>query len=127
MDVGIGRHRQYLHVYTFASLGFLLTGFQETTDYHETYAQPEVKFDTTSRTDYKINSAVFRFGVGLKQQFPITKTWQAVINESYSFMPFGDVSQPQATGGSNLHPGYVTLQFGMMHKFRDKRSMDNEK
>ncbi|MBC7555179.1 MAG: hypothetical protein H7257_14515 [Taibaiella sp.] len=124
-DVGIGRHRQYLHIYTYATLGFLLTGFQLTSDYHETNAYPNERYYNSARTDFKINSLVFRFGAGLKQQFPITRTWQAIINESYSFMPFGDVSQPTATGGSNLHPGYITLQFGMMHKFKDKHKNED--
>lgn len=123
VDFGIGKHRQYLHVYSFASLGFLLSAFQETNDYYNTY-DPQLRMGSVARTDYQVNSAVFRFGIGLKQQFPLTNTWQAVIDETYSFMPFGDVSQPNATGGANLHPGYISLQFGVMHKFKDARHAD---
>lgn len=120
IDWGIGKHREYLHVYGSATLGFLLTGFQETQDYHETNNTLE-KYNRTYRSDAMINSLVFRFSFGLRQQFPITRTWQATINEGYSAMPFGDVSNPTVTGGNNLHPGYITLQFGMMHKFKDAK------
>ena len=123
-DFGVGKHREYLHLYAAATVGFLLTGFQETQDYHDTYNLPDA-YNRTYRSDAMINSVVFRFSFGFREQFPITKTWFATINEGYSAMPFGDVSQPNATGGNNLHPGYITLQFGMMHKFKDAKNMSN--
>ncbi len=119
IDLGVGRTREYLHAYINAGVGFLLTGDQETRNYHETFNQPTVGYDNTEQTAYKINSFIFRIGCGLKQQFPLTNKWFATINESYSFMPFGDISQPTATGGANIHPGYLSLQFGIMHKFHD--------
>jgi hypothetical protein len=42
-------------------------------------------------------------------------------------MPAGDLSQPDATGGANLHPGYITLQFGIMHKFKDAYRRDRDR
>ncbi len=122
IDLGVGKHREYLHFYSSATVGFLLTGFQETEDYHDN--NNVMSSYHLGRTDAMINAVVFRFSFGLRQQFPITKTWAATINEGYSAMPFGDVSNPTATGGNNLHPGYITLQFGMMHKFKDAKKMD---
>ncbi len=125
IDLGVGRHHEYLHFYSAATVGFLLTGFQETEDYHETFNLPDA-YHRVGRTDAMINPVVFRFSFGLRQQFTITKTWQATINEGYSAMPFGDVSQPTSTGGNNLHPGYITLQFGMMHKFKDAKRANRD-
>ena len=126
VDAGIGRHREYLHVYAFSTLGFLTTGYQFTRDYYRAQ-NPVLDYDNTSSSGFKQNSLIVRVGFGLKQQFPLAKMWYFTINEGFSFMPFGDLTQPDAAGGSNLHPGYLTLQMGFMHKFRDHRASGNDK
>ena len=124
IDLGVGRHREYLHFFASATVGLLLNAYQETQDYHDTYNLPTV-YDSTYRTDTKVNPAIFRFTFGMRQQFPLTKTWFATISESYSAMPFGDISQATATGGAGIHPGFLTLQFGVMHKFKDAHKVTN--
>ena len=126
IDLGVGRFREYLHAYVFTSLGFLLVGDQTTREYHHTFTTGDA-YDSTRNSHYRINSLALRIGFGFKQHFPLTKTWQATINEGFSFMPAGDLSQPDATGGANLHPGYITLQFGIMHKFKDQYRRDLDK
>ena len=127
IDLGVGKYREYLHVYVFSTLGFLLVGDQTTEDFYHILSNPNLAYDTTRNTHYRINSLALRIGIGFKQQFPLTKTWQATINEAFSFMPAGDLSQPDATGGVNLHPGYITLQFGVMHKFKDAYRRQNDR
>ncbi len=125
VDVGVGRKREYLHGFLYATAGFLMSGAQTTRDYHETFSQPAAAFDNTHATDYKINGVIFRIGFGLKQQLPLSKLWYANFTEGFSFMPFGAVSQPDATGGTDIHPGNFTFQFGVMHKFKDSRKLSN--
>ena len=120
IDLGVGKHREYLHFYGAVELGVLLNSFQTTEEYHQTNNSTEAYY-RIARTDALVNSFICRFNFGLKQHFPITKTWQAIIQEGYSAMPFGDLSRTSVTGGNGLRPGYVTLQFGMMHKFKDAK------
>lgn len=129
IDLGVGRFREYLHAYVYASVGFKVAGDQSTRDYQTaaSSSQPQPNYDSTHATGYRVNPVAFRIGFGLKQHFPLTKTWQATINEGYSFMPAGDLSQPDATGGANIHPGYLTLTFGVMHKFKDAHVMQKER
>lgn len=122
IDLGVGKFREYLHAYVYASVGFKVSGDQTTRNYHNdnSISNPIANYDSTYASGYRVNPVAFRIGFGLKQHFPLTKTWQATINEGFSFMPAGDLSQPDATAGNNFHPGYLTLTFGVMHKFKDK-------
>jgi len=117
-DMGIGRFYEYLHMYTYANLGINIQGDQLTHSYYETYNLVG-SYDHSTQTDDKINGAIFRIGMGLREQFPLTKKWHLTINECFSFMPFGDLTTPQVVGGGSIHPGYLSLQFGVMHKFKD--------
>lgn len=129
LDLGVGRFREYLHAYVYASVGFKVAGDQTSRDYHNTSSitNPIPEYDSTYASGFKINNVAFRIGFGLKQQFPLAKYWHATINEGISFMPAGDLSQPTVTGGANLHPGYLTLTFGIMHKFKDSHLRDRDK
>ena len=120
IDVGIGKRREYLHGFLFATVGLLMNGVQTTNDYHIQGA-PLATTNNFYESDYKVNSAIVRIGFGLKQQLPLSKTWYFNFTEGYSFMPFGDLSQTNATGGADLHPGYFTFMVGVMHKFKDTR------
>lgn len=128
VDLGVGRFREYLHAYVYASLGFKVAGDQTSRDYHSgANGNPIPYYDSTYASGFKINNVAFRIGFGLKQHFPLTKRWQATINEGFSFMPAGDLSQPTVTGGANFHPGYLTLTFGVMHKFKDAHLRERDK
>lgn len=129
LDLGVGRFREYLHAYVYASVGFKVAGDQTSRDYHSTATiiNPVPAYDSIYASGFKINNVAFRIGFGLKQQFPLTKRWQATINEGFSFMPAGDLSQPNVTGGANFHPGYLTLTFGVMHKFKDAHLRERDK
>lgn len=128
LDLGVGRFREYLHAYVYASVGFRVSADQTSRDYHSvSNPSPIPYYDSTYSSWFKVNNVVFRIGVGLKQHFPLTKRWQATINEGFSFMPAGDLSQPNVTGGVNLHPGYLTLTFGVMHKFKDHHLRERDK
>lgn len=120
IDFGIGRYREYLHAYVNARLGFLVASDQVTRSYYDNN-DPSLRYDNTVNTDFQVNGAMFRIGCGLKQHLPVSKMWQITFHEGYSFMPFGSMSQITSTGGVNLHPGYLTLQVGVMHKFYDAR------
>ncbi|NCX95364.1 MAG: hypothetical protein EBX41_02940 [Chitinophagia bacterium] len=125
IDLGIGKYRQYLHVYSNVSIGFLLNATQNTREYH-LLNNPIPVSDLTRSTDFYMNSVICRWAFGLKQHLPLGKMWQFTFNEYYSFMPFGDLSRATFTNGNNLHPGYFSIQAGVMHKFRDaKRVQDN--
>ncbi len=129
LDLGVGRFREYLHAYVYASMGFKVSGDQTTREYHTSSFTGGVLplYDSTYASGYRVNPVALRFGFGLKQHFPLTKTWQATINEGFSFMPAGDLSQPDATAGANFHPGYLTLTFGVMHKFKDTYRRERDK
>ena len=128
LDLGVGRFREYLHAYIFASVGFRVAADQTSRDYYTDFNNnPLNAYDSTYASWFKVNNVAFRLGFGLKQHFPLTKRWQATINESYSFMPTGDLSQPTVTGGVNLHPGYLALTFGVMHKFKDHHLGERDK
>lgn len=128
IDLGVGRFREYLHAYVFASVGFKVAADQTTREYHTVSSNnPMPAYDSTYASGYGVNPVIFRIGFGLKQHFPLTKTWQATINEGFSFMPTGDLSQPNVTSGAALHPGYLTLQFGIMHKFKDAYFRDKDR
>ena len=127
LDLGVGRHREYLHFYVSASVGFNLNAYQRVHTYDES-ANPLVAYSDYNDTHLRVNTAEFRFGMGIKQHLPVGKMWQLTFNEGYSFMPFGELSQPDGVNQKNLHPGYITFQFGVMHKFRDAaRSADRDK
>lgn len=118
VDVGIGKHMQYLHAYANVSMGFLLSADQTTRDYHMLNS-PVPVYDMNRTTDIYVNGAMCRVGFGLKQHLPLGKMWQFTFNEGYSFMPFGNISKHEYTGGNSLHPGFLSLQAGVMHKFKD--------
>ncbi len=123
-DVGIGRHREYLHVFMAATGGFLLSGDQTTTDYDLNWVNPNLSRTTSAPTDSNLAGATFRIQMGLKQQLPVSKTWGAVFTEAFSFMPFGTLSDNKATGNYDIHPGYFTFMVGFTHKFKDVKHLD---
>jgi hypothetical protein len=127
IDFGVGRHREYLHFYASASVGFNLNAAQQEHRYYVASQNPGLEYDTHTDTHLSVNTAEFRFGMGIKQHFPIAKMWQITFNEGYSFMPFGELSQPDGVNQKNLHPGYLTFQIGLMHKFRDAGGHSAEK
>ncbi len=131
VDLGIGKYRHYLHAYTYASVGFALSRDQVTRDY---YVTPQINnaYDNARFSDVDVNGVIFRMGFGFRENLPVSKTWQITLHQSYSFMPFGDISSAKGAGGTtqsmgiNSHPGFVSVGVGAVHKFKDARKMRKE-
>lgn len=113
IDFGLGRY-QYMHIYISLDMGFLTSGHQITNEFVNGTADVPFNSYNSSST---ISNFIFRPGFGLKQHFPISRMWHITMNEGFRIMAT-DLTHLGATNGSeSIHPGYFTVQMGVMRKF----------
>lgn len=122
VDFGLGRY-QYIHIYIALGMGFLTNGHQTTSEFTDGAATVPYNTYNSSST---INSFIFRPGFGLKQHFPISRMWHITLNEGFS-IPATDLTNLGNNNQGSIHPGYFSLQMGVMRKFhRPKHAMVRE-
>lgn len=122
VDFGLGRH-QYIHLYIDLNMGFQTNANQTTSEYYS--ASDPVPY-TTYNSVSNVAQFIFRPGFGLKQHFPLSKMWHVTFKEGFNF-PANDLTHLRTATNENIHPGYVTLQMGVMRKFhRPKHAQARE-
>ncbi len=112
VDFGLGRY-QYMHIFIAMNMGFLTNGNQTTSEYINAAAPAPY---TTYNSASTISSFIFRPGFGLKQHFPISKMWHVTMSEAFYYMAT-DLTHLGNTNDEAIHPGYFSLQMGIMRKF----------
>lgn len=122
VDFGLGRH-QYMHIFVELNMGFLTNANQTTTEYADVNATvPYASYNSMS----SVSTFIFRPGFGLKQHFPLSRMWHVTFKEGFGF-PATDLTHLGTTNDEAIHPGYITLQMGVMRKFhRPKHAMKRE-
>lgn len=116
VDFGLGRH-QYIHLFIDMNMGFLTSTNQETREYADADDLVPVSVYNSQNT---VSKFIFRPGFGLKQHFPLSKMWHVTFKEGFSILAT-DLTHLGNGNDEAIHPGYVTLQMGVMRKFHRPR------
>jgi hypothetical protein len=112
LDFGLGRHQRW-HIFIGMDMGFR-NHVQQTTSTFANQYQATPDMDTSTTQD--VSKFIFRFNLGLRQQYPISKDWYITLSECLSATPTALTAAPAPI--NNLYPGYFMIQMGIMHKFR---------
>lgn len=122
VDFGLGRH-QYIHLFIDLAMGFQTNTNQETREYANA---DDLIPNSVYNSQNVVSKFIFRPGFGLKQHFALSRMWHVTFKEGFSVLAT-DLTHLGNTNDESIHPGYVTLQMGVMRKFhRPKHSVKKE-
>ena len=120
LDLGLGR-QQLMHINISLGLGFLTNGNETTNEYtNGNWTTPSNSYNSVSN----ISGFIMRPTFGLKQHVPLSKFWHFTLNEGFGFL----VTDLTHAGNLNtIHPGFVSLQMGVMRKFHRPKTQSADK
>jgi hypothetical protein len=114
LDFGLGRH-QYIHCYFSTAIGYLLSGEQRSHDYNSIYGYPHSSYDTVYSSNGYIKGFIFHLNFGFEEHIRLNSQWHILLNEGFSL--FSSDMTYLANPGTDVHPGYILLQIGVMRKY----------
>lgn len=118
IDLGVGK-RQYIHFFLMPGIGILANGNMSTYGYTNNPNPGTAPYDYYANTTSYLNKNILQVSYGMTEHFPLNKMWHLTLTETLCNQPSGlTLADPKGTGDISLNRSYLSLQLGVMRKYR---------